>query len=283
MRTARAGAGGDIAVVGDIGPRTDWREALRGVDCIVHLAGRAHVLRETAADPRAEFMRVNAAATGALASAARNCGLRRIVYASSIGVLGNSSDVSFDAGSPTRPHNAYAESKLAGEIALREMAGSAVETVIVRPPLVYGAGVGANFLRLMKWVDRGIPLPLGSVDNRRSMVSVWNLCDFIVRLLDHPHAAGRAWLVSDDQTLSTPELIRAIAQALGKPERLLPFPPTLLTLLGTMAGMRGAIAQLCGSLELDIRVSRSELGWTPPVSFEESLRKTAEWFRARRG
>jgi nucleoside-diphosphate-sugar epimerase len=272
----------DFVVVGDIGPQTDWQAALRDVDSVVHLAGRAHVLRETAADPRAEFMRVNAAATGALASAARRAGVRRIVYVSSVGVLGNSSPKPLNELSSPRPHNAYAESKLAGEIALRENAGSETETVVVRPPLVYGDGVGANFLRLLRWVDGGVPLPLGSVDNRRSMVNVWNLCDFIVRLLDHPQATQRTWLVSDDEVVSTPDLVRAIARSLGKPARLLSFPPRLLAVAGAITGMRNAVTQLCGSLELDIGASRRELDWSPPVRFEEGLRRTTEWFRATR-
>ena len=166
VRTAPANRDHDFTVIGEIGPDTGWQDALRDVDSVVHLAGRAHILRETAADPRAEFMRVNAAGTAALASAARHAGVRRIVYVSSVGVLGNASLVPFHEDSPPRPHNAYAESKLAGEIALREQAGG-VEVAVVRPPLVHGPGVGANFLRLLRWVDSGLPLPLASVNNEK--------------------------------------------------------------------------------------------------------------------
>jgi UDP-glucose 4-epimerase len=268
-------------VVGDIGPATDWSEALAGVDMVVHAAGRAHVLRETAADPEAQFMRVNAAGTAALADAAVAAGVRRLVYLSTIGVLGNQSDErGFTQASECRPHNGYARSKLAGEIAAQTRAGTRLEVVVLRLPLVYGPGVGANFLRLLRSIERGWPLPLGAVKNRRSLVSIWNLCDLVVNLLEHPAAPGCAWMVSDGEDLSTPELIRRIGSAMGRTPRLLPVPVGWMRWIGALTGRQALVTQLCGSLTLDIAATRARLDWSPPLTVNESLRRTVDWFLA---
>ncbi len=266
-------------VVGDIGPNTDWRAALDGIDAVIHLAGRAHVLKETAADPRAEFMRVNAEGTAALVAAAAAFGVRRFVYVSSIGVLGNvTRDGAFTEDTPPQPHNAYAESKLAGETAVQAAGHAGLETVIVRPPLVYGPHVRANFLRLMQLAYSGLPLPLGGLDNRRSLVSIWNLCDLLVNVLRNPAAPGRSLLVSDAEDLSTPDLIRRLAAAMGRPARLVPFPAILLKGAGRLLGRQAEIAQLCGSLCVDISRTRDRLGWAPPVSVDAALALTARWY-----
>jgi nucleoside-diphosphate-sugar epimerase len=281
VRSGSSGHGPHICVVGDMGPSTDWSAALRGVDIVVHAAARAHILRETAADPDAEFMRVNAEGTAALVAAAVAAGVRRFVYLSSIGVLGSDSgDGPFTAASAPRPHNGYSRSKLAGEIAARSVAAAPLEVVVLRLPLIYGPGVRANFLRLLRWVDKGLPLPLGAVHNRRSLLSIWNLCDLIANILLNPAAPGRTWMVSDGEDVSTPDLIRHIGDAMGRRVRLVPVPVQLLRLVGNMTGRGAVITQLCGSLTLDIAPTRDELRWSPPVSVDESLKRTVAWYLA---
>ena len=279
VRSARSGLDPRSCVVGDIGPSTDWSAALRGIDMVVHAAGRAHILKEAAVDPEAEFMRVNAEGTAALVAAAVAAGVRRFVYLSSIGVLGGgSAERPFDATSVPRPHNSYARSKLAGEIATRSVAATQLEVVVLRLPLVYGAGVRANFLRLLRAIDSGWPLPLGAVKNRRSLLSVWNLCDLVVNVLLNPAAPGGTWMVSDGEDLSTPELIRRIGDAMRRRPWLVPVPVGLIRCVGALTGRRAVIAQLCGSLTLDLSPARQQLDWSPPLSVDESLRRTVDWF-----
>jgi nucleoside-diphosphate-sugar epimerase len=279
VRSAATPGDSEHCVVGDIGrPDTNWRAALDGIDVVVHLAGRAHILQETAKDPRSEFMRVNADGTAILATAAAAAGVQRLLYVSSVGVLGNASgDSPFTAASTPRPHNAYTESKLAGEVAARS-AGAHLEVVVLRAPLVYGSGVRANFYRLLEWVDKERPLPLGAVVNRRSFLSVWNLCDVLQVALTHPAAAGRTWLVSDGEDLSTPDLIRRIASAMHRRARLLPVPVGALNALGRLTGRQAQLIQLCGSLALDITQTCNELSWRPPVSVDQALARTVEWY-----
>jgi UDP-4-keto-D-QuiNAc 4-reductase len=281
VRSGTAGGDARTCVVGEIGPSTDWIAALDGIDTVVHLAARAHILRETSADPDAEFMRVNAEGTAALVTAAVAAGVRCLIYMSSAGVLGsNSGDTPFTSVSAPRPHNAYARSKLAGELAARSAAGAKLELVVLRVPLVYGPGVRANFLRLLRWVDRGWPVPLGAVHNRRSLLSVWNLCDLLVNVLLSPAARAGTWLVSDGEDLSTPELMRRIGAAMGRRVRLMPVPVGLLQLSGRLLGRTALITQLCGSLTLDILLTRDQFRWSPPVSVDESLARTVNWFLA---
>lgn len=264
--------------VGDIGPSTDWRAVLDGVDVVVHLAARAHILKETSRDPRAQFMRVNADGTARLVESAAVAGVRRFIYLSSVGVLGNASGIRpFTADTPPQPHNAYTESKLAGEIAAQS-AASRLEVVVVRVPLVYGTGVRANFHRLLQMVDRGWPLPLAAVANRRSFLNVWNLCALVDNVLTNPVAKNRTWLVSDGEDVSTPDLIERIATALRRRVRLFTVPVSLLYGLGRLAGREAQIAQLCGSLTVDITQTCNELGWQPPVSVDEGLQRTVRWY-----
>jgi nucleoside-diphosphate-sugar epimerase len=232
----------------------DLRSSAEGCDAVVHLANIAH----TAASA-AELHRVNVEGTIAQARAARAAGARRFVYLSSL--------------KAARPDDAYGRAKSIAEQALLQLEG--LEAVILRPPLVYGPRVKANFLALLRAIDRGWPLPLASVRNRRSLVYVGNLVDAILRCLSGP-AAGRAYAVSDGAPVSTPELCRAIARALGRRARLFPFPPALLRLAP------GA-ARLVESLEADDAALRAELGWRPPFTFDQGLRLTAEWYRARGG
>jgi nucleoside-diphosphate-sugar epimerase len=267
--------------VGDIGPSTDWSAALDGVDMVVHLAGRAHILRGTSAESSAHFMRVNAEGTAALVGSAVSAGVRRFVYVSSVKVLGSSSgNIPFTAVSVPRPRDDYGRSKLEGEIAARSAASTRFEVVVVRLPLVYGAGVRANFLRLLRWVDKGWPLPLGAIHNRRSLLSVWNLCEFLTNVLLNPAAPGGTWLVSDGEDLSTPELIRRIGYAMGRGAKLVPVSVGLLQLLGRLLGQQEEMMRLCGSLTVDMARTRDELKWSPPFSVDESLKRTVAWYLA---
>lgn len=281
LTSAEASQAGEVVVVDDIGPGTDWCGSLDGVDAVVHLAGRVHVLADSAADPITEFRRVNTAGTERLARAAAAAGVRRFVFISSIKVNGESSQsVPFLAEDRPAPKSPYAISKWEAEQILRRVAAdTGLEMVVIRPPLVYGPGVKANFLRLLQWVDRGIPLPLASVDNRRSLVALDNLVDLIVRCVEHPAAAGQVFLVSDGEDLSTPELVRRIAVKMGRSPKLFPFPPALLRYGARVLGKQAAVERLCGSLQVNIGKTKQVLAWTPPVTADEALERTVEWYR----
>lgn len=278
VRRRKPGAPERFCAVGDVGPATDWRAALSGIDAVVHLAGKAHVIRKPSPELREEFMRVNAHGTARLAEACVEAGVRRFVYVSSVMVLGSSTTPApFTNASTPNAGTAYAESKLAGEAAAASFA-ERLEVVTVRPPLVYGPGVKANFLRLLRSVDRGIPLPLGAVRNRRSFVNVWNLCDMLIHVLTHPSAPGRAWLVSDGCDVSSAGLVREMGAALGRRTLLPPVPVGILDALCRAVGRRSVFTQLCGSLQLDIAETCRELDWSPPVSFADGIRRTVDWY-----
>jgi nucleoside-diphosphate-sugar epimerase len=271
----------DAVAVGDIGPATDWRAALAGARCVVHLAARAHVMSESAADPLAEYRRANVEATSRLARQAADAGVRRLVFMSSIKVNGESSERPYTEGDAPRPEDAYGVSKWETEQALAAIAAATgLEIVVLRPPLVYGPGVKGNFLRLMRLVERGMPLPLGSIANRRSLIHVGNLADAVLAALDAPGAAGRTYLAADGEDVSTPALVRAIAQALGTRARLLPCPAALLNFGAALAGRRAQAERLTGSLQVDATLLTRELGWRPRVTLAQGLAETARWFRA---
>ena len=262
--------------VGDIGGHTEWRHLLKGIDCVLHAAGRAHVLREAAADPLAEFRQVNVEGTRRLALHAAEVGVRRLVFISSVGVNGISTNrrSPFTFEDRPAPVESYGQSKLEAELALHEIAASTgLEVVLVRPPLVYGPGVRANFLRLMNLVQRGLPLPLGGVNNLRSLVALDNLVDMLIRCAMHPAAVGQTFLVSDDHDLSTPELLHRLGAAMDVPVRLVPLPPSLLIQGARLIRMRGEAERLLGSLQVDIRHTRELLGWEPPISLDEGIRR----------
>jgi nucleoside-diphosphate-sugar epimerase len=257
-------------------------ELLTQVDAIVHLAARVHQMQDTAADPLAAFRAVNTAATLELAQAAAQAGVKRFVYLSTVKVHGEGSApgqplTTADTPVPVDP---YGLSKWEAEQQLRQLSRqTGLEVVILRPPLVYGPGVKANFLQLMKLVDRGLPLPLGRVHNARSLVFVGNLADAILTGLHHPAAAGRTFLVSDGPALSTPALIQAIAQALDRPARLLPVPPPWLRWAGQVTGRSAAVERLLGSLVVDDQPLRQHLQWQPPYTPAAGLAATAVWFK----
>lgn len=261
----------------DLTSQTQWQPALADAHVLVHVAARAHVLNDRAADPLAEFRRVNVAGTLRLAEQAAAMGVRRFVFVSSIGVNGVQSapgKVFTEADKPN-PHNAYALSKWEAEQGLLRIADeTGLEVVIIRSPLVYGCGAPGNFGSLMRVVQRGGPLPLGAVHNRRSLVALDNLVDFIVTCISHSQAANQTFLVSDGKDLSTTELVRGLARAAGVPARLLPLPVWILQAGATLLGKGDAVQRLCGNLQVDISKARSLLGWVPPVSVDEGLRRS---------
>lgn len=268
----------NAVVVGSIDGQTDWRRALEGVDCIVHLAARVHVMQPTA-DDQHRFYETNVAGTQRLAMQAAAAGVRRFIYLSSVKVNGEATDRNpFRAEDQPHPQDDYGISKWQAEQQLFEIASQRMEALAIRPPLVYGSGVRANFLRLMRWVQAGIPLPLGAVRNRRSMVSVWNLCDLIGRLIDAQSVRSGVLMVSDGIDLSTPELICRLAAAMGRKSRLLPCPVGLLKAVGSALGMQGEVARLCSSLTVDVSETCRRVGWTPPLSVDEGLQRTVRWF-----
>lgn len=275
----------DTVAVGDLSGAVAWEPALRDVDAVIHLAARTHVLHDRAADPLAEYRRINVDATRRLATAAAEAGVRRFVFLSSIKVNGEQTfDRPYTEDDAPRPEDAYGISKWEAEQALHEIAArTGLDVVILRPPLVYGPGVKANFLRLMQLVARGVPLPLGAIDNRRSMVYLGNLVDAILTCLEAPAARGRTYLVSDGTDLSTPDLVRGIATALGVPARLLRCPVPLLKAAGTLTGRSAQVARLAGSLQIDSSRLRDELGWRPPHTVAAGLAATAAWYRAQSG
>ncbi len=271
-------------VVGDINGTTDWEAALPGVEVVFHLAARAHVLRETAADPLAAFRRTNVAGTERLARSAAAAGVRRLVYVSSVGVNGlyTQADRRFSEIDVPQPHNDYALSKWEAEQALTRIgAETGLQIVIVRPPLVYGPAAPGNFAQLLAVVAKGMPLPFASVRNRRSLVYIGNLVDALITCATAPAAAGETYLLGDDEDVSTPELLRKLAQALNLPARLLPCPSALLLLAGSMTGKREQVERLLGSLQVDSGKIRRELNWHPPYTLEQGLQTVADWWRHR--
>jgi nucleoside-diphosphate-sugar epimerase len=262
----------------------DWSSVLAGVSVVIHCAARVHVMNEEATEPLAEFRRVNVAGTLRLARQAAEAGVRRFLFVSSIKVNGEHSQPGrpFTADQHPAPGDPYGISKCEAELGLRTLSQeTGMEVVIIRPPLVYGPGVKANFLAMMRWLWRGVPLPLGNItDNRRSLVFLDNLVDLIVTCIDHPAAANQTFLVSDDEDLSTTALLRRMAAALGRPARLVPVPVGLITLGARVIGRPGVAQRLCGSLQVDIGKTKELLDWSPPVSVDEGLRRTAEhWLK----
>jgi nucleoside-diphosphate-sugar epimerase len=269
--------------IGEISSNTDWSDALLNVQHVVHLAARAHVMNDKSSDPLAEFRRVNVEGTGRLARQAAAKGVKRFVFVSSIKVNGEFTEVDrpFIADDVPAPEDPYGVSKHEAEQLLRQIsAETGMEVVIIRPPLVYGPGVKANFGSMMRWLARGVPLPLAAVSkNRRSLVAVDNLVDLIMTCLNQPAAANQTFLVSDGEDLSIADLLKRMGMALGRPARLFYMPPALLKLGATALNKPGIYQRLCGSLQLDITKTRQLLDWIPPLSVDEGLRRAADGFR----
>jgi nucleoside-diphosphate-sugar epimerase/GT2 family glycosyltransferase len=262
----------------DIDERTDWGPSLSGVDSVVHLAARVHLMQETAADPLAEFRRVNVALTLNLARQAAAAGVRRFVFISSIKVNGETTPIGqpFTAEDTPRPLDAYGVSKMEAEQALKEISReTGMQLVIIRPVLVYGPGVKANFHEMMRWLSKGIPLPLGSLHNRRSLVALDNLVDLIARCLSHPAAANQVFLVSDGEDMTVANLLQRTAAVFDEPARLIPIPVLGLEVAGRILGRESVIQRLCDTLQVDIAKTRRLLDWEPPVPVDVALRKAA--------
>ena len=275
-------ANGETAIVGNIDAGTKWADALRGVDTVIHLAARVHVMKDKAADPLTEFLKVNLYGTSNLAQQAAGAGVKRLVYVSSVKVNGETTDARpFAETDEPDPQDPYAISKLQAEQVLQRISGeTGLEVVIVRPPLVYGAGVKGNFLRLLAAIDRGIPLPLAGAHNLRSLVYVGNLVDALIVCASHPAAAGQTYLVRDGEDVSTAILVEKLSRALGRDSRLFGLPPGLLRAAATLLGRAEQMDRLFGSLRVNDQKIRGELGWVPPYSMEQGLRATVDWYRS---
>lgn len=266
--------GFDLEYADALAPR-----ALEQVDCVYHLAARVHVMRDAPAQRR-DFSRLNANATAALARVAMSAGVRRFVFLSSIKVNGErTGECPFTMESMPAPEDSYGRSKLDAERALLDVSKqSGMEVVVVRPPLVYGPGVGANFRRLMRLVAAGVPLPFASVDNRRSLVGIWNLVSLLVHVGTHPRAYERIWLVSDGEDVSTPQLLRMLGIALGRQARLWSMPLPLLRAVCRALGRAEDLSRLTDSLRVDSSATRTMLDWSPPVGLEEGIMRTVRWY-----
>ncbi len=261
---------------------TETQRALDGVQAVIHLAARVHIMEDRAADPLLEFRRVNRDWTERLARAAARQGVRRFVYMSSIKVNGEMTDAPFTEQDVPNPQDPYAISKWEAELALAAVSSeTGLETVVVRSPLVYGPGVGGNFLQLLNVLRRGIPVPLALANNRRSLIYRGNLVEVLFQCARDVRAAGQTYVVSDGEDLSTPELIRRLAKAVGVSARLWNFPLPILRLIGRALGKSMVIDRLLGSLQVDSSKIRRELGWQPPYCVDQGLAETASWYNGR--
>jgi len=280
---AQAPAGVVNPLVAGLAVDVDWSASLEGAAVVIHSAARVHVMNDTAADPLVEFRKANVDGTLSLARQAAAAGVQRFIFISSIKVNGEGTELGYPyrADDTPAPQDPYGVSKMEAEQGLRALASeTGMEVVIIRPVLVYGPGVKANFRSMMSWLRKGIPLPLGATGNKRSLVAVDNLVDLIATCIDHPAAANQTFLVSDGEDLSTTQLLQRMGSALGRPARLLPVPASLLEAGAAMLGRRAIAQRLCGSLQVDICKTRERLAWAPPVSVDDALRKTARAFEA---
>ena len=274
----------EVVTMNAVDSETNWNDALRGVDAVIHLAARVHVMKDSAVDPLAEFLRVNLHGTVNLAQQAVRAGVKRFVYVSSIKVNSEKprEGQKFCASDLPAPQSPYAISKWQAEQALHGVADeTGLEVVIVRPPLVYGPGVKGNFAQMLELVTRRTPLPFASLHNRRSLIYVGNLVDALIACSTHSAAVGQTYLVCDGEDISTPELLRQLADAMGIPSRLLPCPPALLQLAGKLSGKSQQLERLLGSLQIDGDKIRRDLNWAPPYSLQQGLQATAEWYRTK--
>jgi nucleoside-diphosphate-sugar epimerase len=279
--SARLAAGARSFALNNLDGANDWQVTLNDVDVVIHAAARVHVMNEVAVDPLAAFREVNVEATLNLARQAAEYGVKRFIFISSIKVNGEGTEAGavYRADDTPAPIGPYAISKLEAEQGLMSLAANTgMEVVVIRPVLVYGPGVKANFLSMMRWLYRGVPLPFGAVNNLRSLVAIDNLVDLIVTCSDHPAAANQVFLASDGEDVSTTQLLRKLANALGKPARLLPIPTRIMSGVAAMIGKRAMADRIFGSLQVDISKNRKLLGWEPPVTLDKALGLTAQHF-----
>ena len=266
-------------LIGNLDANTDWSLALQDIQVVIHLAARVHVMKETSSDALAEFRKVNVEGTLNLARQAVQAGASRFIYLSSIKVNGEqtSDEMPYTPEDEPNPVDPYGISKQEAEKALRQLAlETGLKVVIIRPPLIYGPSVKANFQSMMRIIDKNVPLPLAAINNKRSLVALDNLIDLILTCIKHPAAVNQTFLVSDGHDLSTPELLKRMAVALGKRAYLLPIPTVLLVSVATMLGKKAIAQRLCGSLQVDISKSRELLGWQPPLCVDDALDKVAQ-------
>jgi nucleoside-diphosphate-sugar epimerase len=266
----------DHFYIAEVSGDTDWQIGLCGIEIVIHTAARAHIMKDEEADPLSEYRKVNVDGTLNLAKQAAEAGVRRFVFISSIKVNGEQtpSSQSFTAEDAPAPEGAYGISKMEAEQGLQALAAeTGMEVVIIRPSLVYGPGVKGNFASMIKLVAKGLPLPLGAVHNKRSFVALDNLVDLIITCIDHPGAANETFLVSDGEDLSTTQLLRGVAEAMGKPSRLIPVPAGLLQLGATLLGKKAVAQRLLGSLQVDISHTQKRLNWTPPLTVKQGLQR----------
>lgn len=271
----------EVITIPSIEPDSNWASFVGDAQVVIHAAARVHVMHDSASNPEDEYFRVNVAATLNLAEQAAAAGVQRFIFISSIKVNGEATDPGspFTADQAANPSDPYGVSKTRAEEGLRQIAArTGMEVVIIRPVLVYGPGVKANFLSMMRWLEKGIPLPLGAINNRRSLVALDNLVDLVVTCIRHPAAANQTFLVSDGNDLSTTQLLQHMARSLGKPARLLPVPMSLLKVAALVVGKGSFSQRLCGSLQVDITKTCTMLAWTPPVSVEDAMNATAHYF-----
>ncbi|MDO9268584.1 MAG: SDR family oxidoreductase [Methylobacter sp.] len=267
--------------IGVIDGETDWTHALLDINVVVHLAARVHLIKDNAVDPLDELRKVNVEGTWNLARQAAEAGVQRFIFISSIKVNGESTSLGrpYTTEDQPAPVDPYGISKLEAEESLRQLADeTGMEVVIIRPPLVYGPGVKANFYNMMCWLEEGVPLPLGAIYNKRSFVALDNLVDLIVTCIEHPAAANRTFLAGDGEDLSTTELLQRMSKALGKPAKLFPMPIGVLKAAAILLGRRDMAQRLCNSLQVDISKTCDLLGWQPPVSVDDALKRTAADF-----
>jgi nucleoside-diphosphate-sugar epimerase len=267
-------------IIGDVSAATGWDADLQSIDTVVHLAAHVHAMKDSSVEPLQAYREVNVLGTERLARQAADAGVNRFVFLSTVKVNGEENRKAYRESDRPSPMDSYGISKMEAELTLRKIAAeTGMAVVILRPPLVYGPGVKANFLKLLQAVDRRMPLPFASVKNQRSLIYVGNLVDAIVSCMLHPNAPGQTFLVSDGKDVSTPELIRMVAAALQKPPRLFRFPALALYMAGRLTGRGPALDRLIGSLTVDSGKIKNELGWTAPFTLEEGLRNTAFWYK----
>jgi len=269
-------------IVGDLAADTDYTDAVKHIDVVVHAAARVHIMDDVASDPLAEFRKVNVDGTLNLARQAADAGVKRFVFISSIKVNGETTTDKppFSPDDTYQTTDPYGLSKLEAEQGLFRLSQeTGMEVVVIRPPLIYGPNVKANFRKLIEMVDKGIPLPLGAVHNQRSLVALDNLVDFIALCVTHPKAAGEVFLISDGEDVSTSELLRKIGKALGKSARLIPVPVGWMWFSAKLLGKADVAERLFGSLQVDSSKARELLEWKPVVSMDEQLAKTVEAYR----
>lgn len=271
----------EVSHLGDLSAKPDLRDSLSGASTVVHLAARVHVMSESARDPLQEFRKVNVNGTRSVALAAAAAGVRRLIFVSTVKAHGESTcEKPLSEDTPSNPEDPYAISKWEGEEALRAIAAETeLEVVIVRPPLVYGPGVRGNFLRLIKLIDRAVPMPWPKGANCRSMIAVDNLADFLVRCVDHSGAAGESFLVKDSEDVSTRELMTRLARFLGRPLRLVPVPEPLIRFAARLLSKQDAASRVLDSLVIDSSRAQELLGWVPPMTLDNGLAATARWYR----